>query len=425
MPEQQQARLTQLVRNALAHLYDNAHLESHPLAALTGPGLAGPGLEHTPRAQQLRRALLECIESLRPQPRLSPDQAAGARAYAILTYRYVDDLSIDEICGRLAFSRRQFYREHEKGIRAVTALLSDRLPAQPSGAAAPEAPAGRDAPSGAGAQQSAAREEVARLRQAQALERIRIRHVVDETLALLDPVLKQTGRRLAWTADADPIVLADRIMLRQALLMVLNQLLREAQGDLQLTLSQADGAAQLSIGETALAVRAPGTPHDAPALVDDGIARALIEEQGGQFIVEWLAGRRQARLALPAANQPAVLVVDDNADLVALFQRYLGGHAVAVIGATSGETALRLAGEIRPQVITLDVMMPRQDGWDILQTLKRTPETRDIPVIVCSVLHEAQLAMSMGASGYIAKPVNQAEFLAVLGPWLSAPGSVG
>jgi CheY-like chemotaxis protein len=417
MPEQQQAQLTRLVRNALAHLYDNAHLQSHPLAALTGPGL-----EHAPRAQQLRRVLLECIESLRPQPRLSPDQAADARAYAILTYRYVDDLSTDEICGRLAFSRRQFYREHEKGIRAVTALLADRLPAQPSGA---DAPASRDASSDAGAQQSAARAEVARLRQAQALERIRIRHVVDETLALLDPVLKQAGRRLAWAADADPIVLADRIMLRQALLMLLNQMLREVRGDLRLALSQADGAAQLVIEETAQIGRAPGTPRDDPAVIDDGIARALIEEQGGLLAVTGPAGRRQARLTLPAANQPAVLVVDDNADLVSLFQRYLGGHAVTVIGATNGEAALRLAREIRPQVITLDVMMPRQDGWDILQTLKRMPETRAIPVVVCSVLHESQLALSMGASGYIAKPVNQAEFLNVLGPWLSAPGSAG
>jgi CheY-like chemotaxis protein len=408
MLDQSHALRVRLVRNALAHLYDNAHLESHPLTTL-----ASPGLEHTPRAQQLRRLLLECIESLRPQPRQSPDRAIDARAYAILTYRYVDDLPVEDICQRLALSRRQFYREHDKGIRAVAALLDDRLARVPMGGSGDDA--------GNGARHTAAREEVERLRQAQALERIRVRHVVDETLALLDPVLKQAGRRLAWEAKADPLALADRIMLRQALLMVLNQLLRETQGGLLLTLSQSDGAALLTVEE------APGDDTDRrpPSEPDDGLARALVEEQGGRLEFGPFDGRRRARISLPAANQPAVLVVDDNADLVALFQRYLGGHAVTVVGATTGEAGLRLARELQPQVITLDVMMPRQDGWDILQTLKRQPETRAIPVVVCSVLHEPQLALSMGASGYIAKPVNQAEFLKVLAPWLPGPGLAG
>ena len=323
----------------------------------------------------------------------------------------MDGLAIEDICERLALSRRQFYREHEKGMRAVATLLWDKLQPALQGAAIST---GADTPD---SRQALAVEEVARLRQAQQLQRIRVRHVIDETLALLEPVLQQSGRRVEVAPGADPIVLADRVMLRQALLNVLNQLFRQALGDLRVSLTQAGGGTRVVIdepsGDVALDMSA----------ADFGIARALIVEQGGELVVASDEGRPYVALTLPASHQPAMLVIDDNADLVALFQRYLGGHAVTVIGATTGDEALRLAREMMPRAITLDVMMPRQDGWDILQKLKKMPETSDIPVIVCSVLHESQLAMSMGASGYITKPVNQAEFLAVVGRWLPAMGS--
>ena len=408
MPADQHRRtvFTRQVHGVLSHLYDNAFLESHPLATLIGTGT-----EHMTRAQQLRRALLACIESLRPALRDEPSPADSTRAYAIFSYRYVDGLAIEDICERLALSRRQFYREHEKGMRAVATLLWDKLqPALQDAAIS----TGADTPD---SRQALAAEEVARLRQAQQLQRIRVRHVIDETLALLEPVLQQSGRRVEVAPGADPIVLADRVMLRQALLNVLNQLSRQAPGDLRVSLTQAGGGTRVVIdepsGDVALDMSA----------ADFGIARALIVEQGGELVVASDEGRPYVALTLPASHQPAMLVNDDNADLVALFQRYLGGHAVTVIGATTGDEALRLAREMMPRAITLDVMMPRQDGWDILQKLKKMPETSDIPVIVCSVLHESQLAMSMGASGYITKPVNQAEFLAVVGRWLPAMGS--
>jgi len=435
--DSQKADFARQVHNALAHLYDNAHLESHPLAALCGTG-AG----HHTRAQRLRRTLLDCIESLRspPQPQQhSASHVGDARVYAILTYRYVDGLAVDEVCDRLALSRRQFYREHEKGVKAVASLMWDAL--QPERATGPAdssllhaiSPPAADADKEARARQSAAREEVARLRQARELEPIRVQLVLNETLDLLSPVLEQYNRQVRCRLDTDPIVLADRVMLRQALLMIFNQLLRSAQDDLHLALAPLEGVSRIIID----AQVSPHTDHSpnrrsGPAASDsDGdavgfsIAQALVAEQGGALAFESAGPMLRVSLSLPAADQPTVLVIDDNADLVSLFQRYLGGHAATVIGAASGEEALRLAHEARPLVITLDVMMPRQDGWDILRQLKQAPETRGIPVCICSVLHEPQLAASLGADGYITKPVDQAEFLAVLAPWLTAPGSAG
>ena len=148
------------------------------------------------------------------------------------------------------------------------------------------------------------------------------------------------------------------------------------------------------------------------------VARSLIVAAGGRLEIEPSVGKWRARIFLPLARQATVLAIDDNADIVALFQRYLAGHAVSVVGAKNAEDALRLAVELQPQVIMLDIMIPNQDGWEILQKLKTAPETKHIPVIICSVLHEPQMAQAMGASGYVTKPVGQEKLLETLRRWL-------
>ena len=71
-----------------------------------------------------------------------------------------------------------------------------------------------------------------------------------------------------------------------------------------------------------------------------------------------------------------------------------------------------------PAVIISDVMMPEEDGWEFLASLKQDEQTRDIPFIVCSVLNEPQLAIMMGATAYLPKPVSQQALLNALSPWL-------
>ena len=70
-----------------------------------------------------------------------------------------------------------------------------------------------------------------------------------------------------------------------------------------------------------------------------------------------------------------------------------------------------MARETPPDAILLDVMLPDQDGWEVLQTLKADPLTCEIPVIVCSVFDDPRLAESLGATGFIHKPVGRAAFL--------------
>ncbi len=402
-----------LVRSALVHFYDYAYLQNHPLGLMLD---VHGKLDRMTKAQQVRRVLLECIETLRPDVQ-NHKRADAARAHAILTYRYVDGLSMQEIAGELALSRQQVYREHEKGIEAVASLLWDMVRVN----AKSDLLTGHIQETG-NERLRIAQAEVDRLRQAVHTEFLNLQEVLEGVLKLLAPLAQQAGVQIRMSSpDTWPLIATDRVLARQAFLNLLTYALDTVQGDLTVAASYSRGGLLIDIHESPRSTEAQPISSSAPRRAGVGleVARRLIEAQGGYLEAERREGRWQAQIMLPtASNKPTILIIDDNADMVALFQRYLAGYKVSIVGATDGNQALKLAAESRPQVITLDVMMPHQDGWDILQRLKDSPDTKQIPVIVCSVLDEPQLALSSGASDYITKPVSQASLLEVLQRWL-------
>ena len=78
------------------------------------------------------------------------------------------------------------------------------------------------------------------------------------------------------------------------------------------------------------------------------------------------------------------------------------------------EEALDLACKLQPYAISVDLMMPGLDGWDLLQTLLNHPETTNVPIIICSVLKQKELALSLGAAAFLGKPINEKSLLSVL-----------
>jgi CheY-like chemotaxis protein len=148
------------------------------------------------------------------------------------------------------------------------------------------------------------------------------------------------------------------------------------------------------------------------------VCRRLIREMGGELIVDdRCAGEWSTRLIWGASRSRTLLVIDDNQEFADLFRRFLTVHHWDVIGAADGESAYAEISRKRPAVILLDVMMPRQDGWEFLMDIKSRDDMRDIPVIICSVLSEPQLAASLGADDYLTKPVTQQALLQALAPW--------
>lgn len=109
-----------------------------------------------------------------------------------------------------------------------------------------------------------------------------------------------------------------------------------------------------------------------------------------------------------------ILVVDDNEGLVELLDRYLSGHDCRVVTTASGAEGLQLAQELRPDALILDVMMPGKSGWEILQILRSQPHTATIPIIICSVFNDPDLAYALGASRFLAKPISRDHILDAL-----------
>jgi len=116
---------------------------------------------------------------------------------------------------------------------------------------------------------------------------------------------------------------------------------------------------------------------------------------------------------LPAENG-TLLVIDDDDIVRNLFETYLTkvGYRVAV--AASGEEGLKLAKKLRPDAITLDVMMPGMDGWQVLAQLKAEPELAHIPVIMLTMVEDKDIGYSLGAAEYLTKPISRHQLINVL-----------
>ena len=117
--------------------------------------------------------------------------------------------------------------------------------------------------------------------------------------------------------------------------------------------------------------------------------------------------RSEAPQVTEPEHAPIVLVVDDDPDARELLRRHLqrGGYAVRV--AANGEEAMQLARTLQPDVVTLDVMMPRMDGWAVLSAMKEDAELAEIPVIMATIVDNQSIGFSLGAADYLIKPIDR------------------
>ncbi len=121
---------------------------------------------------------------------------------------------------------------------------------------------------------------------------------------------------------------------------------------------------------------------------------------------------------LPAAESHAdmgtVLIVDDDRAVHGVLDERLSAEGFRLIHAYGGEEAVRLAKQNRPDLITLDIIMPDKDGWSVLKALKSTPELADIPVVVVTVLGDRDLGFALGAADFVTKPLDKEKIANVL-----------
>lgn len=393
------------VRDAYEHLYDLVYLRTHPLAESL---VADPTLSRKDRAWRLHQMLLEAVDELNPGLE-TPVFSREWRRYRLMVLRYLDGLDVHAVSSQVAIGRRQYYRDHERAIEAVARVLWDR-----------RAERGNDpeADVGAASQPSLTRVEMLRIEVARAA---RTGHytILPEIVASLERILRDrlSERNIEICVempDLLPRLVTDSSLLRQMLLGLAGYFVERAERAHVRISARLDAptAVQLTVG-----VEPPSAVHrthpDEPLRFL--IALSELASVGGVQVEPQVAHTLiGVTLQLPTSPPNVILVVDDNEDTLELLRRYLTVHNYVVVSSASAVDAFELAQGLHPQAITLDLMMPDCDGWDLMRMLLAHPETRTIPIIVVSVLRQKELALSLGATAFLEKPFNEQRLLAML-----------
>ena len=378
------------VHSALRQLYDAPALDEHPLGTVLCSNQAA-----IDRAQALRRTLLAAIQSLRPDP-ATPAHSPDWRGYRILEMRFIEGLSPDEVMEQLALRKSQFFRDQSRILRRLASLLWVQHGGAVTEPVADE-PAGDQDPLGA---------ETERLLCRSVMQPCLLSEILGELKGVIEPLARERGVKVVFhTEEAGCVVRASRVMLRQAILSILNYAVDMCHGG-ELSARVVGSSEEAGIRMTAMHGSTPaGYPLRTEAQPRLELGKRLLAATNGRLhLSEQGTAGFEIMLLWPTSRLPTLLVIDDNQGFLDLFRRYLAGHPWRVIGASSGAQAR-------------DVLMPQEDGWELLMALKTGKATRHIPVIVCSVLYESQLALSLGADGFLPKPVHEEALLAALAPW--------
>lgn len=276
---------------------------------------------------------------------------------------------------------------------------------------------------------------------------VRVDQVIDEVANSIQPQLNRKNQSLkvelpgvlppAW-ADADRVT---QILVN----LVANAHKYSPLGSTITITAHADAELRISVTDTG-----PGIPPEEQAHLFDrfyragrstgyrsggtglglSIARSLVEAQGGRIWVDSAVGKGSTfSFTLPVAAETAVhpvpitpptrpgstgqniLVVEDEPSIADLLRHHLEKAGYTVTIAASGRQALEAAHNAPPDLITMDVLLPDMDGFEAIRRLRQDTRTRDIPVVVVSIMQDEQQALQLGVDAYLTKPIDERHLL--------------
>ncbi|WP_119070679.1 response regulator [Aggregatilinea lenta] len=382
--------LLQLTKDALEHFYDLTHLQSHPFAQKVR---RGEDASKETRGQLLQRDLARAIDMLDSnQPRTSG--SSPSRRYNIMRLRYVDMLTIQHISHEISISERQIYRDLRHGEEDLATILWSWY--VEDAAVETEDPDFEEP----------AFVEIEQLQTN--FQTIDIRRLILSARSSIEQLLSKRNVEVILDMSPEAVLIAtDSFIAKHIFINLLSVTVQRSEGkSVRVTVKSNEDKTVVNVSFFA--------PSSNGESLFNEITLALIRRLKWEITQDVCKGSRRTIQLSFGKNMPTVLVIDDFEGLSRLLKRYLAGYQCRIISATDGMSGLSLAREIQPNAVILDVMMPDMDGWEVLQRFQNHPDTQHIPVIICSVFNDPELAFALGASSFLSKPVKRNEIIKAL-----------
>ncbi|MGH7552300.1 MAG: ATP-binding response regulator, partial [Longimicrobiales bacterium] len=286
------------------------------------------------------------------------------------------------------------------------------------------------------------------------LENFQPVRVIEDVVSISQPLIKKNGNKFVSHIDADlGVMRADAVKVRQGLFNLLSNACKFTQeGSITLSarrVRSGDGdRIEFKIHDTGIGMTAEqmGKLFEAFSQADSSmtrrfggtglglaISRRFCRMMGGDITVESEPGRGTTfTMSLPAVVQddseappeevpvvvspdaPLVLAIDDDPRVHDLLRRSLAREGFRVEAAFGGEEGIRMAHQLKPDAITLDVMMPTMDGWAVLAALKSDRDLAETPVVMLTILDDHNKGYALGATDYLTKPIDRDRLAVVL-----------
>jgi CheY-like chemotaxis protein len=370
------------IKDALEKLYDFQALQNNALAQrFSSKGSGG----HTAGSHQLRSQIIDAIETLNPGQNVTADSGT-ARTYNLIYMHYVGRLTIQQAAWEIGVSLRQAYRDLRRGQEQVSAILWTKLSAVGTGQQ----------------QEESAKEELSRLEENTVVSSLQ--ELLEVAMRPIQVLADKYLTEIVVDAPAMPIMRATNATIaQQTLTHLLSQIIQQIRPS-KLVIRLCDSSQFMIIS------------YHGDSSTDLQI-HATIQQMMDQirWKIDYYTDGMSHEISLTSSQRRAlIMVIDDNEGSFHLLQRYLNEDSYSVMSAANTEAGLQTISQLQPDAIILDVMMPGIDGWELLQRLRAKKETSKIPVIICSVINDPELAFVLGAASYIPKPVDRDALLHAL-----------
>jgi CheY-like chemotaxis protein/zinc transporter ZupT len=393
-------QFTNDLRGVLNHLYDPDYLRGSSLAVTLGVSNRGD----TPVAMQ--HILEDAITALKPKKN-EQIQPHNRRIYDLLSFRYIDQYDQKEVANQLGISLRQFRREQEAALKFLALRLWERYQPDIKNESSVEQPVHPQT-------QTLEKDELTWLSSPSSHDTTDLIHTLDTVLELVHSLSTKYNAKISLElSDNLPALALQTVTLRQILLNLLSVAIHRAPyGQIVISATIQSGGIGIQVRSSRGAARPDlETENDRSNL---NMAAQLVKLCGGQISLESNDAGFEAALVLPAVERLSILAVDDSLDTVQLWERYISGTRYQLINTQDPEQCLELAERHHVQAVILDLMIPQMDGWEVLSRLRNNPPTAQLPIMVCSILHQEELALTLGADLFLRKPITRYDFLASL-----------